>query len=95
MRLIFAILAVAFVLLQYRLWVSDDGLPAAWQIARSVDAQQAVNANLKARNDRLEAEVDNLKRGYEAVESRARSELGMVGESETFVQVVPEDAGGN
>ena len=95
MRITVAILAVAFVLLQYRLWFSADGFPAAWSIARSVDAQQEVNSDLTARNGRLEAEVENLKRGYEAVESRARSELGMVRESETFVQVVPEDAGGN
>ena len=92
MRLTATVLAIAFLALQYRLWVSDGGLPTAFATANAVEAQESVNAALRARNNRLEAEVENLKRGYEAIEGRARRELGMGRDSETFVQGVPEDS---
>ena len=88
MRIFAAILAVALVLLQYRLWVSDQGFREAARLQASVDAQRAANHEQSERNRQLSAEVNNLKVGLTALEERARSELGMVGASETFYQVV-------
>jgi cell division protein FtsB len=89
------ILVAAVLLLNYRIWVSDDGLSEVRRLERSVAAQEATNATLVRRNDQLAAEVADLKNGLVAIEERARSELGMVGPNETFYQVVskvPEPA---
>src|SRR5271155_3973237 len=88
MRIFAAILSVALVLLQYRLWVSDQGMREVSRLQASVDAQRAANREQDGRNRQLGAEVANLKGGLTALEERARSELGMVGASETFYQVV-------
>src|SRR6202166_4522070 len=88
MRIFAAILGVALVLLQYRLWVSDQGLREVARLQASVVAQRAANHEQSERNRQLGAEVNNLKVGLTALEERARSELGMVGNSETFYQVV-------
>jgi cell division protein FtsB len=81
-------LAVALVLLQYRIWVSDDGLRGVGRLQHAVAAQQKLNATLAERNSRLAAEVQDLKSGTAAIEERARSDLGMIGPNETFYQVV-------
>jgi cell division protein FtsB len=88
MRIFAAILGVALVLLQYRLWVSDQGLREVARLQASVVAQRAANHEQSERNRQLGAEVNNLKLGLTALEERARSELGMVAASETFYQVV-------
>jgi len=88
MRIFTAILAVALVLLQYRLWLSDQGFSEAARLQASIDAQRAANHEQSERNRQLVAEVNNLKGGLAALEERARSELGMIGASETFYQVV-------
>jgi len=88
MRIFAAILVVALVLLQYRLWISDQGLREVARLQASVEAQKAANREQSERNRQLGAEVNNLKGGLTALEERARSELGMVGASETFYQVV-------
>ena len=82
------ILGVCLVLLQYRLWVSDQGMREIWRLNQSIEAQTAANAEQRERNGQLLAEVTDLKVGLAALEERARSELGMVGNSETFYQVV-------
>lgn len=82
------ILLVATLALNFRIWVSDDGLSEVWRLERAVAAQQSTNATLVRRNDQLAAEVADLKGGLVAVEERARSELGMIGPNETFYQVV-------
>lgn len=81
-------LAVALILLQYRIWVSDDGLRGVGRLQHAVAAQQKLNASLTERNSRLAAEVQDLKAGTAAIEERARSDLGMIGPNETFYQVV-------
>ena len=81
-------LLVALILLQYRIWVSDDGLRGVTRLQHAVAAQQTLNASLTQRNSRLEAEVQDLKSGTAAIEERARSDLGMIGPNETFYQVV-------
>ncbi len=89
MKWLAAALAVVLVLLQYRLWISDDGVRALAPLEASVAAQGADNARLEERNRRLAAEVHDLKSGTAALEERARSDLGMIGPNETFYQVVP------
>lgn len=81
-------LSLALVLLQYRLWVSEQGTREVSRLQAAVVAQAAANAEQSARNRELVGEVTDLKVGLTALEERARSELGMVGNSETFYQVV-------
>jgi cell division protein FtsB len=88
MRIFVAILTLAVVLLQYRLWVSDHGIREVSRLSAAVEAQAAANVDQRERNRQLVAEVNDLKGGLTALEERARSELGMVGSSETFYQVV-------
>jgi cell division protein FtsB len=88
MRIFAVILGLALVLLQGRLWLSDQGLREVSRLQAAVDVQAAANREQAARNRQLVAEVTDLKVGLTALEERARSELGMVGNSETFYQVV-------
>jgi cell division protein FtsB len=88
MRIFAAVLAIALVSLQYRLWISDQGLREVSRLQAAVDLQAAANHEQGERNRQLAAEVTDLKVGLTALEERARSELGMVGNSETFYQVV-------
>src|ERR1700724_4721 len=88
MRIFAAILGLAAVLLQYRVWVSDHGMREVSRLSAAVEAQAAANVEQRERNRQLVAEVKDLKGGLTALEERARSELGMVGNSETFYQVV-------
>ena len=92
MRVLIAVFALALALLQLKLWMSDGGLRELADLKARVEAQTAANAALAARNAVLEAEVDDLKQGLDAVEERARSELGMVKRNETFYQVTPTRA---
>jgi cell division protein FtsB len=88
MRIFAVVLAAALVLLQYRLWLSDQGMREVTRLQVAVDEQKAANHGQAERNRQLAAEVADLKGGMTALEERARSELGMVGNSETFYQVV-------
>src|SRR5271154_2346778 len=88
MRIFAAVLALAVVLLQYRLWLSDQGLREVSRLQSALDAQATANHEQAERNRQLVAEVNDLKVGLTALEERARSELGMVGSSETFYQIV-------
>jgi cell division protein FtsB len=88
MRIFSAILALAAILLQGRFWLSDQGVHEVSRLQAAIDAQRSANHEQRERNRQLSAEVTNLKVGLTALEERARSELGMVGASETFYQVV-------
>ena len=88
MRIFAVVLGFALILLQYRLWLSDQGLREVSRLQAAVDAQATANREQGERNRQLVAEVTDLKVGLTALEERARSELGMVGNSETFYQVV-------
>lgn len=90
MRILIAGLVVLFLLFQAQLWSGKGGLPAVWQLQEAVDEQQAENEALYQRNRALEADVDDLKEGLEAVEERARDELGMIRDDEVFYQVSDE-----
>jgi cell division protein FtsB len=84
-----AALGLIVLLLQYRLWMSDDGVRELARLEKAVAAQKADNEQLVSRNARLAAEVRDLKKGVIALEERARSDLGMIAGNETFYQVVP------
>lgn len=84
MRAGISLLAVLFLLLQVRLWVSDDGFREVSRLASLIGTQLAENARLAQRNQRLEAEVVELRKGDSAVEERARADLGLIGPQETF-----------
>lgn len=88
-----AVLVVATVLLQYRLWLSDNGIREVARLKAEVAAQQAANEEFAQRNRQLGAEVSDLKNGMTALEERARSELGMIASNESFFQVVPGQVG--
>jgi len=84
------LLTVLLLLLQYRLWFSHDGLPSVLHLHRAVEVQRQDNAILEERNQVLTAEVHDLKSGLDALEERARSELGMIKQGETFFQIIEE-----
>ena len=92
MKLVTLALIALIALLQHPLWLGKGSWLRVWELDRSVAAQKEQNAKLKARNDALDAEVRDLKEGLEAVEERARLELGMIKRDETFYQVVPPAA---
>ena len=81
-------LIAILLLLQARLWFSDSSLLQVWRLQEQVDVQLQENEQLRERNRALEAEVIDLKTGTEAIEERARSELGMIKDGETFYQTV-------
>jgi cell division protein FtsB len=83
------ILGAIALVLQGQLWFSDSGYTKTRSLRAAVAEQRDQNAELRARNAALDAEVVNLKRSHEAAEERARTDLGMIGPDETFYQVVP------
>jgi cell division protein FtsB len=92
MKLLAAILGALIVLIQYPLWLGKGGWLRAWEMDRQLEAQRAGNRLLEARNAALGAEVRDLKQGTEAIEERARYELGMIREDEVFFQIVEQPA---
>jgi cell division protein FtsB len=84
MRILALVFAALIVALQYPMWLGRGGWLQVRELGRQVERQQGVNVGLKERNDALEAEVHDLKQGFDAVEERARSELGMVRRDEIF-----------
>jgi cell division protein FtsB len=92
MKWFIAVLAALVLLLQYRIWLSPDGTREVLQLRDAVAAQATENQRLVARNQQLAAEVRNLKQDFQALEERARSELGLIGANETYYQVVPHSS---
>lgn len=95
MRLITAILVIFLALLQYRLWFGKNSVPDYFALEEEVARQQVNNNKLKQRNKLLYADTDDLKSGTEAIEERARHELGMIKDGETFFRVIPSDSDAN
>lgn len=81
------VLVAIIALLQYPLWLGKGGWYRVWEMDKQLQAQRNENQRLEQRNAGLEAEVRDLKSGYEAVEERARYELGLVKDGELFVQI--------
>lgn len=88
MKFLAAGLLVLLVLLQYRMWLGDGGMREVARLRQEIEQQQVENETLRERNRTLAAEVQDLKKGTTAIEERARTDLGMVGQRETFYQVV-------
>ena len=89
MKALAYILAGLLLALQYPLWIGKGSWGRVWDLDRQLVAQRDGNARLKARNAALDAEVRDLKEGLDALEERARLELGMIRKDEVFYQVVP------
>lgn len=83
-RLLLALFVALVLLLQGRLWFSEDGYREVMRLTDRVATQKEGNESLRERNARLEAEVDDLKSGFAALEERARYDLGMIGADESF-----------
>ena len=90
MRTLAIIFALLILALQYPIWLGKGGWLRVRELDRQVEAQKQVNAELEARNAALDADVRDLKQGYEAIEERARSELGMIRHDEVFFQLPVE-----
>jgi cell division protein FtsB len=88
-KILIALLTVGLGVLQYKLWLGDDSRRELKEVEQNVALQLSTNAALSERNEALEVEVLDLKHAREAVEERARSELGMIEEGETFYLIVP------
>lgn len=89
MRILLIILLIAVALLQAKLWLGEGGYTDVQRLRERVAEQADENATLRERNNQLRAEVEDLREGLDAVEERARSELGMIREDEEFYLVVP------
>jgi cell division protein FtsB len=88
MRPLIAILLMLLVLLQYRLWVGPGSLADVNNLKHEISALREELVGLRERNRALQAEVEDLRGGKSAIEERARSELGMIKDGETFYQVI-------
>lgn len=88
MKKIIVLLVVLLVFLQYKIWLGEGGIPRILELQKEVDTVQLQVNKLKERNQALEAEVRDLKKGLDAIEERARSDLGMIGQDEVYYQVI-------
>lgn len=90
MKFLIAIFIVLLLALQYPLWFGNRNIFGIWELKKSIAVQDAKNAQLKARNAILEAQIRDLKQGTRGIEERARSEMGMVKRGETFYQITSD-----
>ncbi|MCW8936192.1 MAG: cell division protein FtsB [Gammaproteobacteria bacterium] len=88
MKWLLSLLMVLFLLLQYKLWVGDGAVPEVMHLEQEIEKKQLEKNKLEERNASLAAEVKDLKQGKDAIEERARSEMGMIGKDETFYQII-------
>ena len=91
LQLVVALLLLILLGLQYRLWVGEGSLAEVSTLRQQLAAQRAELRDLQERNATLQAEVDDLKEGLAAIEARARSELGLIRQGETYFQLLPPD----
>lgn len=91
MRLLLLTLLALFLLIQYPLWFGQGGWFAVWNLEQRVQEQRAVNEGLRQRNLAMEAEVEDLRSGTQAVEERARTDLGLMRDEEVYVQILPPE----
>lgn len=90
MRLFMLVLTFLLAMQQYHLWFGKNGLRDKHVLSKEVALIEAGNAKLTQRNQMMYSEIEDLKSGYEAIEERARNELGLVKEGETFFRIVPK-----
>ena len=91
MKILIAILILMFAGLQYKLWFGDGSLSEVVQLSRELEVQKARLRDLEERNRILEAQVLDLQNGLDAFEEKARNDLGMIKQGETFIQLIPKD----
>lgn len=90
MKALIVLLVSLLALVQFRLWVGEESLAEVWRLRQAIEQQGLENVLFKSRNQRLEAEVRDLKNGLDAVEERARLELGMIRRDEIYFQIVED-----
>jgi cell division protein FtsB len=95
LQLAVGVLLLVLVGLQFRLWVGEGSLAEVATLRQQLAEQRAELADLHERNATLQAEVDDLKEGLAAIEARARSELGLIRQGETYFQLLPPAGGRN
>ena len=91
MKVLGLIFAALIALMQYPLWLGKGSWLKVWEVDQQVITQHEINQKLKMRNAALDAEVRDLKQGYDAIEERARSELGMIKQDETFFHILEDN----
>lgn len=88
MKIIIIFLLTLLIWLQYKVWLQDGGIPEVLQLEQEIEVVRSEVKTLKERNSSLNAEVKDLKKGLDAIEERARSEMGMLKEGEVYYQVI-------
>ena len=88
MKIIALVLLILLIWLQYKIWLQDGGIPEVVQLQDEVEEVKTEVQKLRDRNLSLDAEVKDLKKGLDAIEERARSEMGMIKEGEIYYQVI-------
>ena len=91
MKKIAVVLLVLLIWLQYKIWLQDGGVPEVLQLQQEVDQVKTEVDKLQERNASLDAEVKDLKKGLDAIEERARSEMGMIKKGEVYYQVIDSE----
>ena len=89
MKILIAVLIVLLIGLQYKLWLGDGSLSEVVQLSKELDLQKEKLRLLEDRNKILEAQVLDLQNGLDAIEEKARNDLGMIKQGETFIQLIP------
>ena len=92
MKIIAFVLLVLLLWLQYKIWLQDGGIPEVLQLQDEIELVKSEVARLKERNMSLHAEVKDLKKGLDAIEERARSEMGMIKQGEVYYQVIESES---
>ncbi len=90
-KTVILVLLGVFMLLQYRLWWGKHSIQDYYRLAKELEHQQQHNAGLKQRNKLLKADIQDLQIGIESIEERARNELGLIKEGETFYRILPPE----
>jgi cell division protein FtsB len=93
LRYVALILLILLIALEIKLWAGEGGMRDVWRLEQRLAEQKQQNVKLKQRNEALAAEVEDLKSGKDAIEERARSELGLIKPGETFYQIVEPKSG--
>jgi cell division protein FtsB len=89
MKILISVLIALLIGLQYRLWVGDGSLSEVVQLSKELERQTEKLHQLKQRNSVLEAQVLDLQNGLDGFEEKARNDLGMIKQGETFIQLIP------
>jgi cell division protein FtsB len=89
MKILISVLILVFIGLQYKLWFGDGSLSEVVQLTRELETQKTKLQELEERNRILEAQVLDLQNGLDAFEEKARNDLGMIKQGETFIQLIP------